>query len=96
MNLIDKARQGLIDPLIGRDDEILRTLQILGRRCKNNPIFVGDPGVGKTAIAEGLALQILTGRSRPPFSMSKFSLSIWGRFWPGPSSGATSKRGSRA
>ncbi len=58
VNLIDKARQGLIDPLIGREDEILRTLQILGRRSKNNPIFVGDPGVGKTAIAEGLALRI--------------------------------------
>ncbi|MDR3567527.1 MAG: ATP-dependent Clp protease ATP-binding subunit ClpA [Syntrophobacteraceae bacterium] len=58
VNLIDKAAQGLIDPLIGRDEEILRTLQILGRRSKNNPIFVGDPGVGKTAIAEGLALNI--------------------------------------
>ncbi len=59
VNLIQKAGEGLIDPLIGREDEILRTLQILGRRSKNNPIFVGDPGVGKTAIAEGLALKIL-------------------------------------
>ncbi len=58
VNLIEKAAAGLIDPLIGREDEILRTLQILGRRTKNNPIFVGDPGVGKTAIAEGLALRI--------------------------------------
>jgi ATP-dependent Clp protease ATP-binding subunit ClpA len=58
VNLIQKAADGLIDPLIGREDEILRTLQILGRRTKNNPIFVGDPGVGKTAIAEGLALKI--------------------------------------
>ncbi len=58
VNLMQKAAQGLIDPLIGREDEILRTLQILGRRTKNNPIFVGDPGVGKTAIAEGLALRI--------------------------------------
>ena len=57
-NLIQKAADGLIDPLIGREDEILRILQILGRRTKNNPIFVGDPGVGKTAIAEGLALKI--------------------------------------
>lgn len=57
-NLIQKAAEGLIDPLIGREEEILRTLQILGRRTKNNPIFVGDPGVGKTAIAEGLALRI--------------------------------------
>jgi ATP-dependent Clp protease ATP-binding subunit ClpA len=58
VNLIQKAADGMIDPLIGREDEILRTLQILGRRSKNNPIFVGDPGVGKTAIAEGLALKI--------------------------------------
>jgi ATP-dependent Clp protease ATP-binding subunit ClpA len=58
INLIEKAAQGAIDPLIGRDEEILRTLQILGRRTKNNPIFVGDPGVGKTAIAEGLALKV--------------------------------------
>ncbi|MGC9966559.1 MAG: ATP-dependent Clp protease ATP-binding subunit ClpA [Syntrophobacteraceae bacterium] len=58
VNLIQKAAEGHIDPLIGRDEEILRTLQILGRRSKNNPIFVGDPGVGKTAIAEGLALKI--------------------------------------
>ena len=58
VNLLQKAADGLIDPLIGREDEILRTLQILGRRAKNNPIFVGDPGVGKTAIAEGLALRI--------------------------------------
>lgn len=58
INLIEKAAEGSIDPLIGRGEEILRTLQILGRRTKNNPIFVGDPGVGKTAIAEGLALRI--------------------------------------
>lgn len=58
VNLVDKAARGLIDPLIGREEEILRTLQVLGRRSKNNPIFVGDPGVGKTAIAEGLALKI--------------------------------------
>ncbi len=58
VNLIEKATEGMIDPLIGREDEILRTLQILGRRTKNNPIYVGDPGVGKTAIAEGLALKI--------------------------------------
>lgn len=61
VNLVEKAAQGLIDPLIGRDSEILRTLQVLGRRTKNNPIFVGDPGVGKTAIAEGLALKIHQG-----------------------------------
>lgn len=67
VNLIQKAAQGLIDPLIGRDEEILRTLQILGRRTKNNPIFVGDPGVGKTAIAEGLALKIHKKEVPPTF-----------------------------
>jgi len=67
VNLIEKAVQGLIDPLIGRDEEILRTLQILGRRSKNNPIFVGDPGVGKTAIAEGLALKIHKNEVPPAF-----------------------------
>ncbi len=67
VNLIEKARQGLIDPLIGREEEILRTLQILGRRSKNNPILVGDPGVGKTAIAEGLALNIFKRQTPSAF-----------------------------
>ena len=59
VNLIEKARAGKIDPLIGRQAELERTIQVLGRRLKNNPIFVGDPGVGKTAIVEGLALKIV-------------------------------------
>ncbi|MFN4010845.1 MAG: ATP-dependent Clp protease ATP-binding subunit ClpA [Pannonibacter sp.] len=59
VNLNEKAKVGKIDPLIGRDSEISRTIQILCRRSKNNPLFVGDPGVGKTAIAEGLALRII-------------------------------------
>ena len=61
VNLNEKAEKGKIDPLIGRDDEISRTIQILCRRSKNNPLFVGDPGVGKTAIAEGLARRIING-----------------------------------
>jgi ATP-dependent Clp protease ATP-binding subunit ClpA len=61
VNLNKKARDGKIDPLIGRDTEIQRTIQILCRRQKNNPLFVGDPGVGKTAIAEGLARRIVRG-----------------------------------
>ena len=56
-----KAELGKIDPLIGRADEVERTIQILCRRTKNNPLFVGDPGVGKTAIAEGLAKRIVDG-----------------------------------
>ena len=58
VNLNKKARDGRIDPLIGRDAEVLRTIQVLCRRAKNNPLLVGDPGVGKTAIAEGLARKI--------------------------------------
>ena len=61
INLNDKARIGKIDPLIGRADEINRTIQGLCRRSKNNPLYVGDPGVGKTAIAEGLAKRIIDG-----------------------------------
>lgn len=61
IDLVEKARQGNIDPLIGRDDEIERTIHVLCRRRKNNPIYVGDPGVGKTALAEGLALKIHGG-----------------------------------
>ena len=61
VNLVAKAREGRIDPLIGRNNEVDRTIQVLCRRTKNNPLYVGDPGVGKTAIAEGLALRIATG-----------------------------------
>jgi ATP-dependent Clp protease ATP-binding subunit ClpA len=61
VNLNRKARDGRIDPLIGREAEVQRTIQILCRRQKNNPLLVGDPGVGKTAIAEGLALKIIRG-----------------------------------
>ena len=61
VNLNDKALKGKIDPLIGRDAEIARTIQVLCRRSKNNPLYVGDPGVGKTAIAEGLARRIVKG-----------------------------------
>jgi len=60
-NLNELARQGKLDPVIGRDEEIRRTLHILSRRSKNNPILVGEPGVGKTAIAEGLAIRIVNG-----------------------------------
>ncbi len=61
VNLIERAAAGQIDPLIGRNDELQRTVQILCRRRKNNPVYIGEPGVGKTAIAEGLALKIQLG-----------------------------------
>ena len=61
INLCERAQQGKLDPVIGRDDEIRRVLQILSRRTKNNPILIGEPGVGKTAIVEGLAHRIIRG-----------------------------------
>lgn len=61
INLIEQAKKGKLDPVIGRDEEIRRVLQILSRRTKNNPILIGEPGVGKTAIAEGLAHRIISG-----------------------------------
>ena len=60
-DLTEAAREGKIDPIIGRDEEIRRTMQVLSRRTKNNPVLIGEPGVGKTAIAEGLALRIVDG-----------------------------------
>lgn len=60
-DLTEAAEQGKIDPIIGRDEEIRRTMQVLSRRTKNNPVLIGEPGVGKTAIAEGLALRIING-----------------------------------
>ncbi|MCE9604160.1 MAG: ATP-dependent chaperone ClpB [Planctomycetia bacterium] len=61
IDLVDRARQGKLDPVIGRDQEIRRVIQVLSRRTKNNPVLIGEPGVGKTAIAEGLALRIIQG-----------------------------------
>ncbi|NDH73293.1 MAG: AAA family ATPase, partial [Rhodobacteraceae bacterium] len=60
-DLTEAARDGKIDPIIGRDDEIRRAMQVLSRRTKNNPVLIGEPGVGKTAIAEGMALRIING-----------------------------------
>jgi len=60
-DLTEAARAGKLDPVIGRDEEIRRTMQVLSRRSKNNPLLIGEPGVGKTAIAEGLANRIVSG-----------------------------------
>ena len=66
-DLTDRARRGLVDPLVGRERELERALEVLCRRRKNNPLFVGDVGVGKTAMAEGLALRVVEGRVPPRF-----------------------------
>ena len=77
VNLCQKAADGKIDPLLGREDEVLRTLQILSRRRKNNPLFVGQAGVGKTAIAEGIAKKIVDGDVPEVLESAKiFSLDI--------------------
>jgi ATP-dependent Clp protease ATP-binding subunit ClpB len=80
LNLNERARSGKLDPVIGRDDEIRRLLQILSRRTKNNPLLIGDPGTGKTAIAEGLAQRIVRGdvpenlKSKQVFSLDMGAL----------------------
>ena len=80
INLCARAREGKLDPVIGRDEEIRRVLQILSRRTKNNPILIGEPGVGKTAIAEGLAYRIVRGdvpdnlRSKQVYSLDMGAL----------------------
>ncbi len=63
-DLTAAARDGKLDPVIGRDEEVRRAIQILSRRTKNNPVLIGEPGVGKTAVAEGLAQRIMAGGGR--------------------------------
>jgi len=85
-NLNDLARKGKLDPVIGRDEEIRRLLQILSRRTKNNPILIGEAGVGKTAIAEGLAHRIISGdvpenlKTKQLFSLDMGSLIAGAKF----------------
>lgn len=77
VDLTARAREGKLDPLVGREMELSRSIEILARRRKNNPLYVGDPGTGKTAIAEGLALRIVSGNVPPEFKDTKiYSLDL--------------------
>ena len=94
-NLTERAAKGELDPLIGRGPELDRAIHILARRRKNNPIFVGETGVGKTALAEGLALRIHEGRVPEDLEAREIFSSTSGRCSPGRATAATSKRASR-
>lgn len=80
-NLVEEAREGKLDPVIGRDEEIRRVLQILSRRTKNNPILIGEPGTGKTAIVEGLAERIVRGDVPENLKTRSSIHSIWVHWW---------------
>ena len=95
IDLTERAREGKLDPVIGRDDEIRRTIQILQRRTKNNPVLIGEPGVGKTAIVEDWRSASSTARSPRRSRTSASCRSTWRHSWPARSTAASSRSGSR-
>ena len=95
IDLIERARQGKLDPVIGRDQEIRRVIQVLSRRTKNNPVLIGEPGVGKTAIVEGLALRIVAGDVPETLKNRRVIALDMGALVAGRSSAASSRSGSR-
>jgi ATP-dependent Clp protease ATP-binding subunit ClpA len=90
-DLTQLAKDGKLDPVIGRDVEVRRVMQILNRRTKNNPVIIGEAGVGKTAIVEGLAQKIVAGMSRRTCKTNGCLRSIWARSWQARSSAASSR-----
>ena len=92
-DLTELARKGKLDPVIGRDEEIRRVIQVLSRRTKNNPVLIGEPGVGKTAIVEGLASASSAATCPKGSRTSGSSRSTWARWSPARSTAASSRSG---
>ena len=96
VDLTQAAEDGRLDPVIGRDAEIRRVVQVLSRRTKNNPVLIGEPGVGKTAVVEGLAQRVVAGDVPDSLKGRRvLSASTWPRWWPARSTAASSRSGSR-